>query len=186
MRVAPSATPRRRQLSRKACAKASSCERAGDGAGGVIGLIAGRAEQHMQGVADDLGDRAFVRKDDIRHAGQIFVEDLAEHAWLERLDEAGEAGDVGEQRRDLAAPAGKVDPVGIAGEPLGEVGREVARQRRMRPLRRRLPPPRLAQDLEMAQRLGDRRFEIGESRSAWSRKSKAPRFIAVRMLAMSP
>ena len=128
----------------------------------MVRLVAGRAEEHVQRVADDLGDRAFVREDDVGHADQIVVEERAERARLDRLDQRGEAGDVGEERRDLAALPGKVEPVGVAGEPLGEVGREVARQRRVRPLGRHLPPPRLAQHLEMPQRLGDRRLEVGE------------------------
>ena len=116
----------------------------------------------MQRVADDLRHRALVGEHDVRHADEIFVEERSEHAWLDRLDERGEAGDVGEEGRDLAALPREVDSVGIAGEPLGEVRREIARQRGVRALRRRLTPPRLAQHLQMAERLGDRRLEIGE------------------------
>ena len=154
--------PFSRQLVAKRLREGVQVERAGDGARGMIGLFARRAEQHMQRVADDLGDGALVGENDVRHAGEIVVEQLAEHARLDRFDERGEAGDVGEKSGDLAALPGEADPVRIAREPLREVGREVARQRSMRPLCRRLPAPRLAQDLEVSKRLGDRRLEVGE------------------------
>ena len=128
----------------------------------MIRLLAGGAEQHMQGIADDLGHGAVVGEHDSVMPVEIVVEQRPEHVGFERLDQRGEAGNVGEQRRDLAALPGEIDRVGIAGQPLGQIGREVARQRGVRPLGRRLPPPRLAQHFDMPKRLGDRRLEIGK------------------------
>ena len=62
----------------------------------MIRLLARRAEQHMQGIADDLRHRAVMGEDDIGHAGQVFVEQRPEHARLQRLHQRGETGDVGE------------------------------------------------------------------------------------------
>ena len=64
------------------------------------------------------------------------------------------------KRRDLAALPAEIDRVRIAGKPLGQIGREVTRKRGMGPLGLRLPPPRLAQDFDMPNGLGDRRFEV--------------------------
>ena len=69
---------------------------AGRGAGGMVRLLAGRAEQHVQRVADDLGDGAVMLEYDIGHAGEIVVEQRPEHVRLKGLDQRGEAGDVGE------------------------------------------------------------------------------------------
>ena len=71
-------------------------------------------------------------------------------------------GDVGEQRRDLAPfPAGR-ERVGVGGEAAGEIGREIARERSVRPLRGRLTRARVAQGRDMRDRLADGRLEIGE------------------------
>ena len=126
----------------------------------MVRLLAGGPEQHVQGIADDLCHRAVVREHDVRHAGEVVVEQRPKHVGFERLHQRGEAGNVGEQRRDLAALPAEIDRVRIAGKPLGQIGREVTRQRGMGPLGLRLPPPRLAQDLDMPNGLGDRRLEI--------------------------
>ncbi len=69
---------------------------ASDGAGGVIRLLARRAEQDMQGIADDFRDRPVMGKHDIGHARQVLVEQQAENARLQCLHERREVGDVGE------------------------------------------------------------------------------------------
>ena len=116
----------------------------------------------MQGVADDLGHRAVMREHDFGHADEIVVEQRAEHVRLERLDQRGEARNVGEQGGDLATLAAQVDVVGAAGDALREIGREIARQRRVGAIGRRLPLPRLAQEFDMANGLGDGGFQIRE------------------------
>ena len=128
----------------------------------MIRLVARRAEEHMNRVADDFCDRSFMREDDVGHRAEIFVEHLAQHRGVETFDEGREAGDVGEQRRDLAALAAEIERRGIAGEARGEIGREIARQRRVGALGRRLPTLGFAQHLDMADRLFNRGLEIGE------------------------
>ena len=103
-----------------------------------------------------------MRENDVGHADDVFVEKDAERCRLDRLHQRGEAGDVGEQRSHLAPAADKIETVGVARKPLGEIGREITRQRGMRPFRGRLPPPGLAQHLQVAERLVDRRLQVGE------------------------
>ena len=75
-----------------------------------------------------------MREDDLGHAGEVIVQKRLEHLGIERLDQRGEAGDVGEERRDLAALPAEVDGLGIRRQPFGEIRREVARERRVRAL----------------------------------------------------
>ena len=56
--------------------------RAGDRACRIVRLIAGRVEQDLDRVADDLGDRAFMGKHNVGHAADIFVEQCAQHLGL--------------------------------------------------------------------------------------------------------
>ena len=88
-------------------------ERAHDRARRMIGLLARRPEQHVQRVADDLCDRAVMGEDDLSHPGEVIVQKRLEHLGIERLDEGGEAGDVGEERRDLATLSAKIDRLTI-------------------------------------------------------------------------
>ena len=116
----------------------------------------------MDRVADDLRHRSVVGENDISHADEIIVEQRAKNIGFQRLHQRREARNVGEQSSDLATLSPQVERFGIAGEPLSQVWREVARQRRVRPLRCCLPLPRLAQDLDMPDGLGDGRFEVGK------------------------
>src|SRR6267142_2490570 len=59
--------------------------RAGNGAGGIIRLVAGGVEQNLDRVAHDLRDGAFVCKDNIGHPAHIFVEQRAKHFRRGRL-----------------------------------------------------------------------------------------------------
>ena len=154
--------PRSRQRARKACAHRFELERAGDRARRMIGLIGRRPEQHVHRVADDLYDGPAMGKDDVGHAAEIVVQQRGDDFEVEGLDHRGEFGDVGKQRGDLAPLTAEVDRVGIARQPLGQIGREIARQQRMRALGLGLPAPRLAQPLDMRERLSDGGFEIGE------------------------
>ena len=81
MRVTPSGTPRAFHSWRYASDARVERERAGDRAGGGVGLFAGRAEQDMDRIADDLGDRALVREHDFRHAFEIAAEQARELLW---------------------------------------------------------------------------------------------------------
>ena len=40
----------------------------------MVGLLARRAEQHVQRIADDLGHRAVMGEHDVGHAGEIVIE----------------------------------------------------------------------------------------------------------------
>src|SRR4029077_8573129 len=50
---------------------------------GMIGLIAGRSKQYMQRISDDLGDRSFVTKDNIRGPAEIFIEERRQFIRLD-------------------------------------------------------------------------------------------------------
>ena len=90
----------------------------------------------------------------------IVVEKRSKHVGFERLHKRGEAGNVGEKRRDLTTLTTKINRVRIAGKPFSQIRREVTRKRGMCPFGRRLPLARLAQDFDMANGLGYRRFEV--------------------------
>ena len=102
-------------------------ERAVDRPARGVGLIGGRAEQHMDRVANDLGDRALVGEHDFSHAFEIAAEKLRELFGIERFDQRRESGDVGEQSRDLASLAAGRERVLLSRETPREVGRKIAR-----------------------------------------------------------
>src|ERR1700734_1565070 len=78
-------------------------EGASNGPACGVGLIGGRAEQQMDRVANDLGNRALVGEHDFSHAFEIAAEKLRELFGIERFNERRESGDVGEQSRNLAS-----------------------------------------------------------------------------------
>ena len=137
-------------------------QRTGDGARRMIRLLARRAEQHVHRITDDLGDRSVVGEYHGGHADEIVVKERPEHVRLNQFHELGETVDVGEHHSDVAPLATQIDGVGVVGKTLCEIRRKVARQRRMRPFRRRLPFARFAQHFDMPDRLGDRRFQVGK------------------------
>ena len=79
MRVTPSAIPLLSQALRNAHAYSSSAKRAATARVGMVRLLPG-PKQHMQGIADDLRNRAIMGEHDIGHAGQIVVEQRAKRA----------------------------------------------------------------------------------------------------------
>ena len=80
MRVTPSAIPFLCQRSRNDCDVFIQSQCAIDRAGGMVRLLAGGAEQHVQGIADDLCDRAIMGEHDVGHAREIVIEKRSEHA----------------------------------------------------------------------------------------------------------
>ena len=126
-------------------------QRAGDGAGGMVGLLGRGPEQHVQRVADNLHDGAAMCEHDIRHLPEIVVEQRRDDRRVERLDQRGKVGDVGEHRGDLAPLPGKFD--GAGGKLRRQIGREVTRQRGMRLFGLGLPALRLASLADMAEGL---------------------------------
>jgi hypothetical protein len=115
----------------------------------VVRLVAGGAKEDVQRVADDFCDRAFMREDDVRHADQVFVEERAEQAGLQRLHQRCETGDIREQRSHVAPLPGEIDAVGARRKALGQVGRKIARERSMGALGGRLPPPCFAERFDV-------------------------------------
>src|SRR5215212_10727691 len=91
-----------------------------------------------------------MREHDLRHAGEIVVQKRLQDLWVERLDERGEAGHIGEECRDFTALSAKIEPLSIGGQSLGKIGGEVAGEGRMRSFRRQLPTPCLAEDVDVA------------------------------------
>ena len=75
----------------------------------------------MDGVADDLGDRAFVREHDFRHALEIAAEQARQLRRIEQFHQRRKSRDVGEQRRDLAPLAAGSESIGVGGEAAGEI-----------------------------------------------------------------
>jgi hypothetical protein len=126
----------------------------------MVRLLAGSPEQHMQGISNDLCNRTIVRKHQVGHACEIVVEKRPKHVGFERLHKRGEAGNVGEKRCDFTTLPAKINRVRIAGKSCSQIGREVTRKRGMRPLSLGLPPPRLAQNFDVPNGLGNRRFKI--------------------------
>src|SRR5262249_13141824 len=95
---------------------------------GMVGLFAWGSKQHVQGIADDLGDGAIMGKYGIGHAREVLIEQWPEDAGLQRLYECSETSDVGEKRCDLTALPAEIDGISITGKTLGEVSREIPRQ----------------------------------------------------------
>ena len=98
---------------------------AGDGARCMVRLLAGSAEQHVERVADDLCHCAIVSKHDVGHAGEVFIEQRAQHFRFKRLDECSETCDVGKQRGDLAALTSEIERGGVAGKLLRQIRRKL-------------------------------------------------------------
>jgi len=94
----------------------------------MVRLLTWSPEQHMQGVSNNLCNRTIVRKHNVGHACKIIVEKRPKHVGFERLDQRGKAGNVAEQRRDLATLAPKINCIHIAREPLSQIGRKVPRK----------------------------------------------------------
>ena len=102
------------------------------GAAGVqrlVGVGAGCAPEGHHRVADELVDRAAFRLDRVRGQLQEPADD-GDHPVAQLLGQAGEAGKVGEQHRDLAPLAAGLGPHAagheaaheVGGDELGEVG----------------------------------------------------------------
>src|ERR1700680_4689187 len=151
-----------RRLSRNDCAYSSIAKAQFTARAAWSGCSPGAPNRTCRGITNDLCNRTIVHKDNVSHACKIIVEKRPEHVGFECLDKRGKAGNVSEQRRDLPTLPAKVNCIHIAGKPLSKIGREVPRKRGMRPLCLRLPPPRLAQDFDMPNGLGDCRFEVKE------------------------
>jgi hypothetical protein len=116
----------------------------------------------MDGVTDDLRNRALVGEHKFGHAFEIAAEKLRELFGIERFDEGRESGDVGEQSRDLASLAPGRECVLLGCETSGKVGRKITRQRRMRALGFRLPLARVLEVGDMRDRLAERGLEVGK------------------------
>ena len=92
-----------------------------NGARAMVGLLAGRTEEHVEGIADDLRDCAVVRKNDIGHACEVFIEKRSEHARLKRLHQSGKPRNVGKKRCNFAALTCKVDCIVVASKSLHKI-----------------------------------------------------------------
>ena len=116
----------------------------------------------MDRIADDLGDRAFVREHDFRHTFEVAAEQARELSGVERFHERREPGDVGEQGGDFAPFDAGRERIDVGREATREIGREIARERRVRALRRGLTRPRVPEVGDMSDRSADRGLEVGE------------------------
>src|SRR6185369_3588518 len=95
----------------------------------MVGLLAGRPEKHMKGIADDLRYRAFMRKHDIGHAREVFIKKWPEHARLKRLHQAGKPRNIGEKRCNFAALTRKIYRSVVASKSLHKIGRKKSLER---------------------------------------------------------
>ena len=136
--------------------------RAGDRARRVVRLVAGRIEQNLDRVADDLRNRALMREHDVGHAADIFIEQLSQHFGRRGFDQRGEARDVGEDGGDFAPVHGHAVGLAVASKAACNLRREISRQRGMGPLGLGLTAARLAHHLDMPDGLVDGHFEIAE------------------------
>ena len=94
------------------------------------------AEEHDYGVADVFVDGRAVLQRDLRHFGEIVVEELGEVLELHFVGDFGETDEVGKANRELLALADDLDVL-LAGEDRivnlrRQVFRELGRQRRQR------------------------------------------------------
>src|SRR5215213_4772540 len=98
----------------------------------------GVAEEHHDCVADIFVDRRAVLERDLRHLGQVVVEELGQVLGFHLVGGLGEAGDVGEADRQLLAlardgdvlAAGEDRVVDLRRQVLGELARERLERRR--------------------------------------------------------
>ena len=92
----------------------------------MIVLFAGRAKEHMEGIADDFRDRAVVRKHDIGHACEVLIQKRPKHAGLKRLHQGGKPGDIGEERCNFAALTRKIYRIVVARKSLDKIRRKIS------------------------------------------------------------
>src|SRR5262249_48814231 len=128
----------------------------------MVRLFSWRSKEHVHGIADDLGDGALMGKHDICHARKIIIEQRPEHAGLQRLCQRSEIGDVSEKGGDLAALPTKIERISIFGKALGEIWREIPRQRCVGSFGLRLSLPNLTKIFYVPYSLGDGGFQITE------------------------
>jgi hypothetical protein len=88
------AKPLRKIIERKTAGNSPLCP---------IGLIAGRAEQYVQCIADDFRDRALVFENDLGHSRQVTVQHVGQYAWFQRFRQSCEPRDICEHGGDLTA-----------------------------------------------------------------------------------
>ena len=69
-------------------------------------LRLGVAEERQDGVADELVDRGAMLQRDLRHLGEVLVEQRGQLLRLQALGRGGEVLDVGEEDRELLALGG--------------------------------------------------------------------------------
>ncbi len=103
-----------------------------------------------------------MRKDHVGHAADIFVEQRAQHLGRRRFHQRREAGDVGEDGRDIAPVYLHAVAIGAGGKPCGNLRRKIPRKRRMRALGLGLAAPSFAQCLDVAHGLVDGGFKIAK------------------------
>src|SRR4029079_2443846 len=137
-------------------------QRAGDGTRAMIGLLARRAKQHMEGIADNLRDRAVVRKHDIGHACKVLIQKRPKHAWLKHLHQGGKPRNISEERCNFAALTRKIYRIVVASKSLHKIGRKISRERSVSSFGFGLAAPRIAQIFDVANRLFYRRLEHRE------------------------
>ena len=88
----------------------------------------GIAEEHQDGVADIFVDRRAVLRGDLRHFGQILIEELGELLGLHLVGGLGEAGEIGEAYRQLLPLAGDPDILTAGEDRAVHLRREIFRQ----------------------------------------------------------
>ena len=94
------------------------------------------AEEHDDGVADIFVDGRAILQRDLRHFGQVVVEELGQVLGFHLVGDLGEADEVGEAHRELLALADDLDVL-LAGEDRvvdlrRQILRELGRQRGQR------------------------------------------------------
>ena len=84
----------------------------------LIWLVNWRAKQDMDCVARNFCDCPLMRKHDIRHSCQIFIEKFREQTRVKRFHQCCKTRDVSEDRSDLAAPSCQTECTRVADEQL--------------------------------------------------------------------
>ena len=135
----------------------------------MVRLLPRRAKEHVESITNNLGNRSVVRKHDIGHPREVFVKKRSKHAWIERLNQSGEAGNIREKRCNFTPLAGQIYCIPIAGKPLREIGREISREGGIGSFGRYLPASRIAQLFDVADGLGNSRLKIWKVDRLWLR-----------------
>src|SRR5262249_48811429 len=96
---------------------------------GVVFARCKRSPVSENPVPDELVGDAFVLEDNVRHLGEVFIEQCNQLYGVGTLAKRGEIAHVRKENRQLALFAGKINGVEISKNVINQSGRDVAIER---------------------------------------------------------